>query len=194
MWTDENINDVYGEKYKYYIDESKTKVIDYDGRKYLQVYCQKNKLFREQIWFAFTWRETEKAHWTKIYDVGRQKVFTLDYLNKEIKGNKEGHWDISAMKQYLSEYDWLAKKIMAWMAENRKSILDEINKANGDSDSSSGTQAAPQAVAGGDWNVVQTLEDGPVQFNPRTVPGNVLTVPALTPFTRSSADLRTSPL
>ena len=57
--------------------------------------------------------------------------------------------------------------------------------------SGSGTQAAPTITADGDWNVVQTLEDGPVQFNPRTVLSNVLEVPVLTPLIAKPAELQT---
>lgn len=112
MWQDEHINDKLGEKYKYYLDDSETKIIDYEGRKYLQTYFQRNKVFMEQIWFVPMWRESEKAHWTRIYDVERQKVFTLDYLNKDRK-QKEGHYSISSMKQNLRDYSDLDKKIHA---------------------------------------------------------------------------------
>lgn len=142
MWQDEHINDKLGEKYKYYLDDSATKIIDYEGRKYLQAYFQRNKVFMEQIWFVPMWRESEKAHWTRIYDVERQKSFTLDYLNKDIK-QKEGHYNISSMKQNLRDYSDLDKKFMQWMETNRKSLLDEIRRANGGNPSASGAAGQP---------------------------------------------------
>lgn len=146
MWQDEHINDKLGEKYKYYLDDSETKIIDYEGRKYLQTYFQRNKVFMEQIWFVPMWRESEKAHWTRIYDVERQKVFTLDYLNKDRK-QKEGHYSISSMKQNLRDYSDLDKKFMQWMETNRKSLLDEIRRANGGNPSASGAAGQPAGSA-----------------------------------------------
>ena len=165
MWEEAIPNsNVYGEKYKYYIDESKTKIIDYNGRKYLQVYWQRNKLFMEQVWFVLTWREAEKAHFTEVFDVGKRKAFVLEYLNKDYNP-KKGNYDISTMNQNSIDYGDFEQKVMQWVSQNRPSLLEEINKANGDT-SSAGTQTV---TANGDYGFVQTLGNGPVQFVPRMV-------------------------
>lgn len=171
MWQDEHINDKLGEKYKYYLDDSATKIIDYEGRKYLQAYFQRNKVFMEQIWFVPMWRESEKAHWTRIYDVERQKSFTLDYLNKDIK-QKEGHYNISSMKQNLHDYSELDKKFMQWMETNRKSLLDEIRRANGDASNAgfSVSQTTPQGQTNavtvqGQSGTMLKFESKVIEFN-----------------------------
>lgn len=165
MWEEAIPNsNVYGEKYKYYIDESKTKIMDYNGRKYLQVYWQRNKLFMEQVWFVLTWREAEKAHYTEIFDVGKRKAFILEYLNKDYNP-KKGNYDISTIKQNSFDYGDSEQKVMQWISQNRPSLLEEINKANGDT-VSVGTQTV---TANGDYGFVQTLGNGPVQFVPRMV-------------------------
>lgn len=129
MW--EEKLEKFREKYKYYLDESKTKAIDYEGRKYLQVYYQRNKVFMEQFWFVPTWREGEKGHWTIIIDIGNRKAFILDYFNKDHKP-KEGHYDISKMKYNLADYSKYTQKLMQWMIDNRRTLLEEINRANGE--------------------------------------------------------------
>lgn len=165
MWEEAIPNsNVYGEKYKYYIDESKTKIMDYNGRKYLQVYWQRNKLFMEQVWFVLTWREAEKAHYTEIFDVGKRKAFILEYLNKDYNP-KKGNYDISTIKQNSFDYGDSEQKVMQWISQNRPSLLEEINKANGDT-VSVGTQTV---TANGDYGFVQTLGNGPVQFVPRMI-------------------------
>ena len=131
IWEEEIETDRPGEKAKYYIDEAKTQVIDYSGRKYLQLYVQKNKVFMEQFWFVLTWREDEKAHWTIIYDVAQHKAFISEFMNKDSK-QKEGHNDISLMLQNSSNYSNFDKKIMDWMLNNRRSVLENVVLENGD--------------------------------------------------------------
>ena len=131
-----------GEKRKFYIDDNATQIIDYEGHKYLQVYIQINKVFFEQIWFVPTWREGEKGHWTRIYDIENRKAFTLEYFDTNEKP-KKGSFNISTMKQNCGEYNDFDQKFMQWMETNRKSVLDEIRRANGGNQGTIGNAGQP---------------------------------------------------
>ncbi len=161
MWEEDGPG--YGEKFKYYIDDKETKIIDIGGRKYLQMYWQRNKLFMEQFWMVMTWREAEKAHFTEIFDIENKKAFYLEFLNKD-HNPKKGKFDISTMPQNSFPYGLYEQKVIQWMEANRKSILDEIRKANGNT---AGAQSTGPVAKDGEWNFLQLLGDGPVQYRPR---------------------------
>ncbi len=171
MWEFELDSNYPGEKRKFYIDDNATQIIDYEGRKYLQVYIQINKVFFEQIWFVPTWREGEKGHWTRIYDIENRKAFTLEYFDTNEKP-KKGSFNISTMKQNCGEYNEFDQKFIQWMETNRKSVLDEIRRANGGNQGTSGNAGQP-AVGGYGSNQgavssanikIERLEDGGVRY------------------------------
>ena len=150
MWEGEA--DYMGEKYKYYIDDNATKIIDHEGRKYLQVYIQRNKVIFEQIWFVPTWREIERAHWTLIFDIENRKVFFQEHMNKEIK-NKKGKQDISTMKQNFVDCDQYIEPMLQWIETHRQSVVDEIRRANGGNPGTIGNAGQPAVSGAGSSNL-----------------------------------------
>ena len=113
----------------FWIDTNSLKVVEYNGRKYLETRL-KSKEEAEEFYLYFSRTITKTtAEWHLLYDIIQGKEIALEYYNKS--DNRKITTDISEITNGRNINE-LEEREMEWIASNYPSLVDEIMSYNHD--------------------------------------------------------------